>query len=210
MPSKQQVPEYDEPSIGRIRARNIAPPRTAGIIKRAILRAESIDPSRVSNLFLVASGSNDAVDDEIRLDVTDEKGQGPGSSPESPIGIVLGLGHENVAGITVSRTEPGLVATNVKPKGWRAGKTSGSSICEIKRLLYHVVAHVQYFSGRSCFSHQKRRRNSLDGWINPRGTARIRRCVKSHQHYRWGKSLCVYAIPHHITLLMVIQIPCTR
>lgn len=190
MPSKQQVPEYDEPSIGRILARNIAPPRTAGIIKRAILRAESIDPSRVSNLFLVASGGNDAVDDEIRLDVTDEKGQGgPGSSPDSPIGIVLGLGHEEVAGITISRTEPGLAATKVKPKGWRAGKTSGTSICKIQCLACHVLAHAQHFPGRPRFSHQKRGRNSVDGRVNPRGTECICRCVESHQHHRWTESL---------------------
>lgn len=128
VPSKQQVPDFDEPSIGRIRARNIAPPRTVRIIKRAILKAEAIEPSRISSLFLDASDSSDALDDEVRLDVTDQKGTGPGSSPDSPIGIVLGLGQEEVARAVMSRTEPGLVASAAKPKGWKEGKTTGSSI----------------------------------------------------------------------------------
>lgn len=133
IPSKQPIPDYDEPSIGRIRAHNIAPPRTAGIVKRAILRAESVDPSRVSKLFLVASGNGDAVADEIRLDVTDEKGQGPGSSPDLPIGIVLGFGPGEVAGLTIAHTEPGLVANKVKPRGWKDGRTLGNRICEAQR-----------------------------------------------------------------------------
>lgn len=135
MHSKHQIPEYDEPSVGRIRARNIAPPRTAGIIKRAILRTEAIDLSRDSSLFLLASGSDDAVDDDVRLDVTDAKGEGPGSSPESPIGIVLGSDRgKDIAGLAISRTEPGLVASATKPTGWEEGKTTGSNICELEHF----------------------------------------------------------------------------
>lgn len=128
--SKQPIPGYDEPSIGRIRARDIAPPRTVGIIKHAVAKAESVDPSRISGLYLLASGNAEAADNNARLDIIDERGRGPGGSPEVPIGIVLGPEHEEIGNVVMSHSEPGRAATGEKPKGWKEGKTSGNNICE--------------------------------------------------------------------------------
>ena len=128
-PVKQRAPDTDEPSIGRIRARDIAPPRSIGVIKRAIAKAEDIDVSSISGLFLLAGGSGEAADDNLRVDILDERGRGPGGSPDVPIAVVLGMQAEEVASVTMSQTEPGRVADNKRPKGWRLGKTRGHA-CE--------------------------------------------------------------------------------
>jgi len=129
-PVKQRAPDTDEPSIGRIRARDIAPPRSVGVIKRAIAKAEDIDASCISSLYLLAGGSGEAADDNMRLDIVDERGRGPGGSPDVPIAIVLGMQTEEVASVTMSRTEPGRVANNERPRGWKLGKTRGHNICK--------------------------------------------------------------------------------
>jgi hypothetical protein len=52
-PVKQGAPDTDEPSIGRIRARDVAPQRSVGVIKRAIAKAEDIDVSCIAGLYLL-------------------------------------------------------------------------------------------------------------------------------------------------------------
>jgi hypothetical protein len=112
-PVKQRAPDTDEPSIGHIRARDIAPPRSVSIIKRAIAKAEDIDAFCVSGPFLLAGGSGEAADDNTRVDILDERGCGPGGNPEVPIAIVLG----SQADVYMSQTEPGRVADNKRPWG---------------------------------------------------------------------------------------------
>jgi len=124
-PVKQRAPDTDEPSIGRIRARDIAPPRSVGVIKRAIAKAEDIDVSCISGIYLLAGGSGEAADGNMRLDILDERGRGPRGSPDVPIAIVLGMQTEEVASVTMSKTEPGRVTDNKRPKGWKLGKTRG-------------------------------------------------------------------------------------
>lgn len=132
-PVKRRAPDIDEPSIGRIRARDIAPPRSVGIIKRAVAKAEDLDVSCISGLFLLAGGSGEAADDNLRVDILDERGRGPGGNPDVPIAIVLGSRAEEVASVSMSQTEPGRVADNKRPKGWKLGKTCGNNVCEWPR-----------------------------------------------------------------------------
>jgi len=124
--SKNPVPDLDEPSIGRIRARDIAPPRSVGIIKRAIAKAEQIELSRINDLFLLAGANGEAAEDKMRLDILDERGRGPGGSPEVPIAIVLGQEVDDVASVAMSHTEPGRVINHDRPKGWKHGKTTSA------------------------------------------------------------------------------------
>lgn len=130
--AKNTVPglSSSEPSIGRIRARDIAPPRTVGIIKRAISKSEEIPLLRIADLFLLAGASGDAAEDHVRLDILDEKIRGPGGTPEVPIAIVLGKDEVEVEGAVMSHDEPGKVASNVRPKGWKMGETKGNGACE--------------------------------------------------------------------------------
>jgi len=98
--------------------------------RRAIAEAEDINVPCISGLYLLAGGSGKAADDKMRVDMLDERGRGPGGSPDVPIAIVLGMQTEEVASVTMSQTESGRVADNKRPKGLKLGKTRGHNICE--------------------------------------------------------------------------------
>lgn len=73
--ARNSIPELNEPSIGRLRARDIAPPRTVGIIKRAIAKAEDIPLSRIADLFLLAHRHSLYIDSSVifsRFPITGE------------------------------------------------------------------------------------------------------------------------------------------
>lgn len=80
-----QAFDPEDPTVGRVLARNIAPPRTAAIVKRYIADLEALDESSLSELYTTSGG--DPVDDDARLNILDE--DGPGSCPEAPIQLIL-------------------------------------------------------------------------------------------------------------------------
>lgn len=75
----------EDPTVGRVLARNIAPPRTSAIVKRYIADLEALDESSITELYTIDGG--DPVDDDTRLNILDE--DGPGSCPEAPIQLIL-------------------------------------------------------------------------------------------------------------------------
>lgn len=85
--SKQSF-DPDEPTVGRVLARNIAPPRTALIIKRYLAKLEGIDEFLVADLYLNDSrGDSEPVQDDTRVPITLE--HGPGATREAPLAIIL-------------------------------------------------------------------------------------------------------------------------
>jgi hypothetical protein len=84
----KQAFDPDEPTVGRVLARNIAPPRTALIIKRYLAKLEDINESLLADLYLNdGQGDGEPVQDNVRVPITLE--HGPGFTREAPLAIIL-------------------------------------------------------------------------------------------------------------------------
>ena len=66
VPVKCAIPNSDEPTVGRVRMRDIAPPHTILVLKRAIAKAESINRTRVTALFALSTSTDGPLDDGER------------------------------------------------------------------------------------------------------------------------------------------------
>ena len=86
--SSKHAYDTEEPTIGRVLARNISPLQTARIIKRYLAKREGIDESLIGDLYL-RNGQDigEPVQDNDRVPIMSE--HGPGSTPEAPLAITL-------------------------------------------------------------------------------------------------------------------------
>jgi len=86
--TSKQAFDPDDPTVGRVLARDIAPPRTALIIKRYLASLEDIDEFLLADLYLnYGQDDEEPVQDDARVPITLE--HGPGAAREAPLAIVL-------------------------------------------------------------------------------------------------------------------------
>jgi len=88
----KQAFDQEDPTVGRVLARGIAPPRTALIVKRYIANLEGIDESLLVDLYLNdGQGNGEPVQDDARVPIILQNGHGygPGSTPEAPLAITV-------------------------------------------------------------------------------------------------------------------------
>jgi hypothetical protein len=78
-------PYSDDPYLGRIMAKLVAPPHTAGSLKHCLSSIENIDDNISTSLFVSAS-SRTPMDDEGRVPILEDRG--PGCTPNDPIALV--------------------------------------------------------------------------------------------------------------------------
>jgi hypothetical protein len=77
--------DHSDPTIGSVSLKSIAPPRSIGTFKKALLMLESFHPGCIFRVFPY-TGEADAVQplqDDLKL------GTGPGLSPKNPIDVYL-------------------------------------------------------------------------------------------------------------------------
>lgn len=102
IPSQKPL-NLEDPYIGRIHAKSIAPPHTILSLKRCICKAEGITDHSRTTLF-VANSSNSAMDDKGRISVSDQTG--PGRDPAEPMALVVRLLSTERAAIDQSYISP--------------------------------------------------------------------------------------------------------
>ena len=76
----------EDPFIGRIVSQRVAPPHTAASIKRFLSKQENISDHNCTNLYATIF-SHSALEDGCYASV--ETGDGPGSSPQQPMALVI-------------------------------------------------------------------------------------------------------------------------
>ena len=84
IPSKVPV-TLDNPFLGRIKARSVAPPHTAETVKRSIAKMEDIKDRTNASLFLTPYSQSPMGDADK---VTILNSTGPGSTPQEPLALV--------------------------------------------------------------------------------------------------------------------------
>lgn len=86
LPSRNSFDPSDD-TIGRVPARNIAPPRTARLIRQYIAHFEGLDPSHIAALYIDADSDGDAIPDDAKVGVMVDGG--PGTTADLPLAIIL-------------------------------------------------------------------------------------------------------------------------
>lgn len=107
-----------DPSIGRILASRIAPPRTVEMFKRALSKLLGISLSRFASLHLSLDGTEQ--DDSVMLPWMDDNA--PGMSPQQPLVVMLSQIVNGVATPVTSRACLYKLAYPEKPIGWWEGR----------------------------------------------------------------------------------------
>ena len=85
IPCKNPVDKQD-PYLGRVEARRIAPPHTVESVIRCICHVEEDSRDHYSQLFLSASSAS-PMDRQERVAIL--TGSGPGSNPRQPLALLL-------------------------------------------------------------------------------------------------------------------------
>ena len=75
----------DDPFLGRIKARSVAPPHTAKAVKRSIAKMENIKDRTNTSLFFTPYSQSPMGDDDK---VTILNRTGSGSTPQEPLALV--------------------------------------------------------------------------------------------------------------------------
>lgn len=104
----------NDPYTGRVLTSRIRSPHTVDVFKRAVAQLESINLSRIKDLYFSKEGPRISdISPLVDLDTA-----APGLSPERPLLIMLSRVTNGVAEPVVALGDTTKVAYTEKPEGW--------------------------------------------------------------------------------------------
>jgi len=169
----------DDPSLGRIMAKIVAPPHTAISLKLCFSSVENIDEKIYTKLFVAAS-SQTPMDDDGSVSILGHPGPGPGCTPNEPMAFVA-----MSSGASIRRLD------GRKPQAVLLPPQEGPTPFETQYLYYRI-----YEKGGAALAKQPADSNdpsvgrvSIDSIPPPHTASTFMRCIsKAEELHGWRRS----------------------